>query len=557
MSDRPLSLLIVDQDPIFRLGLATILSNYSQWEISGQTDNLTDALTQLSSNSFDLISLDPNLIDETLNVESFYQQIKENKPQIKLCLLSYDLSLEKQQELKKIGIEGYINKGTIIENLLENWQRIIDGELIWPTIVPSQLPEIKREVSQQNLLSRVRKSGLEQINGNLQLINEHLKDRPISKLDKLFWKGRKRELLTARWLVEQLLPVDVIILPSKVPDFQVSSRENLGLTATLVAEEKGLKIFDETVYKLQYELNNLTQFLLEIDILKSENKKEVLEIVLKQFYRIINDIKFIETNNIQLSKTRNSLSILGKLWRESALIFLTKYCNDRENFVLEDIEIIVEENEEIVAREIFKKITGFPELFDCLLLESDSNLKEINKPIEEHEKILHNTIIQVANGIVSLILNYFSDNETVKKRLYNLEIVSSREIAKFRNRLAWEYRKQEYWGEPKDIFESQHRLFFFSEKGIDCTVIYSPRQQELNTLRGLQWSVTILLEIRDAIAPLLRSLVGTVGKALVYILTQVIGRGIGLVGKGVLQGIGNSLSERDYERKPAKQKSKS
>ena len=89
MSDRPISLLIVDKDPIFRLGLATILSNNSGWEVSGQTDNLTDALNQLSSNTFDLISLDPNLSDETLTIETFYQQIKESKPDIKLCLLSY------------------------------------------------------------------------------------------------------------------------------------------------------------------------------------------------------------------------------------------------------------------------------------------------------------------------------------------------------------------------------------------------------------------------------------------------------------------------------------
>ena len=551
MSDRPISLLIVDKDPIFSLGLATILSNNSQWEISGQTDNLTDALNQLSSNNFDLISLDPNLSDGTLTVESFYQQIKASQPEIKLCLLSYDLSLKQQQEFKKIGIEGYINKGTVIESLLENWQRIIEGELIWPTVAAGQLSEVKTKKNQKNWLSKARKSGLEQINSNLQYINKNLKNRPTSKLDKLFWKGRKRELLTARWLVEQLLPVEVIVLPSQVISSEISE-----LKATVTVEEKGLTIFDETIYKLQNKLNNLTKSSLEIDILKSEKKKEVLEIVLKQLYRIISDIKFIERDNVQLSKTRNSLSILGRLWRESALIFLSKHCNDQENFSLEDIEIIVEDNEDIVSQEILNRIPAFPDLFDFLLLASDGNTQEISKAKEEQEKILHNLLIQVANAITSLILNYFSNNEKIKERLYNLETISSREIAKFRNRLAWQYRKQQYWGEPKDIFESQYKLFFFNEKGIDSSVIYSPRQQELNSLRGIKWSVTILLEIRDATSPLLRSLVGKLGKALVYILTQVIGRGIGLVGKGILQGIGNSLSERDYQKKPAKQKTK-
>ncbi|CCQ55639.1 Response regulator receiver [Crocosphaera watsonii WH 0005] len=212
MSDRPISLLIVDKDPIFRLGLATSLSSNSQWEISSQTDNLKDALNQLSSNTFDLIILDPNLINETLTIETFYQQAQTSQPEIKLCLLSYDLSLQQQEEFKKIGIEGYLNKGTFIENLLENWQRIIQGELIWPTITAGQLSEVKTETTQENWLSKVRKSGLEQINNNLQGLNENIKNRPTSKLDKIFWKGRKRELLTARWLVKQLLPMEVILL---------------------------------------------------------------------------------------------------------------------------------------------------------------------------------------------------------------------------------------------------------------------------------------------------------------------------------------------------------
>ena len=551
MSDRPISLLIVDKDPIFRLGLATILSSNSQWDISGQTDNLTDGLNQLSSNNFDLISLDPNVSDERLTVETFYQQVKESKPEIKLCLLSYDLSLQQQQELKKIGIEGYLNKGSVVENLLENWQRILGGELIWPTITAGKLSEVKTEKTQKNWLSKARKSGLDQININLELINKNLKKRHTSKLDHLFWKGRKRELLTARWLVEQLFPVEVIVLPS-----QVRSRETSALVATVKVEEKGLTIFDETIYKLQQQLKNLTKSSLEIDILKSEKKKEILEIVLKQLYRIISDIKFIEKDNVQSSKTRNSLLILGRLWRESALIFLSKYCNDQEKFSLEDIEIIVEENEDIVSQEILKRIPGIPELLNFLVLASDENIQGIRQEKEEQEKILHNLLIQVANAITSLILNYFSNNEEIKARLYNLETVSSREVAKFRNRLAWEYRKQQYWGEPKDIFESQYRLFFFNDKGIDASVIYSPRQQELNSLRGIKWSVTILLEIRDATSPLLRSLVGKLGKALVYILTQVIGRGIGLVGKGILQGVGNSLTERDYQKKTVKKKTK-
>ncbi len=568
MSDRPISLLLVDRDPIFRLGLATALSKYSQWEIIAQTNNLTEALNQLLNNTVDLVILDPNLSNNSLTIEQFYQEIKQSNPNIKLCLFSYELSFDKQQKFKKSGIEGYCNKGIVTEVFIENLEKITQGELVWPAIIlPSNSSKTNSQFSRRNWrnwISRLQKSGIQQIDAHLKSINRTLRNRPISKLDKIFWKGRKRELLTARWLVKQLLPVDVIVMSSQATNnlkMPKVNGENFSSIDGLVEAENSLTVFNETANKVKRKLDNLTNFSLEIDILKEDKKQELLELVLKQFNRIINDLKFIELENAQLST--NNLSILEKLWRDSALIFLSKYCTDQQNISIETIEIIVEENEPLVSEEILKKIPFFAELFDDLLLEDnlkiekDTNSTELVEGMEKEEIVLQNVIIQVANGIMALILNYFSDNEKVKKNLCNIDMASSREIAKFRNRLAWEYRKKQYWQEPKNIFESQHRIFFLREKGLDSQVIYAPRQKELKNLNGLPWTVTIILEIRDAVSPLLRSLIGTVGKALVYILTQVVGRGIGLVGRGILQGIGNSFSEKDYQQKSTRRNSKS
>lgn len=55
--------------------------------------------------------------------------------------------------------------------------------------------------------------------------------------------------------------------------------------------------------------------------------------------------------------------------------------------------------------------------------------------------------------------------------------------------------------------------------------------------------VTLALETRDAIAPRLRTAFSFVGSSVVYVLTEVLGRGIGLVGRGVLKGVGNIRQE--------------
>lgn len=79
-------------------------------------------------------------------------------------------------------------------------------------------------------------------------------------------------------------------------------------------------------------------------------------------------------------------------------------------------------------------------------------------------------------------------------------------------------------------------------------MIYAPRNDELATLSGIPFLVTLVLEARDAIAPRVRAAVSFLGRGVVYVLTEVIGRGIGLVGRGIVKGIGNALQEPKPKR---------
>ena len=56
-----------------------------------------------------------------------------------------------------------------------------------------------------------------------------------------------------------------------------------------------------------------------------------------------------------------------------------------------------------------------------------------------------------------------------------------------------------------------------------------------------QRQVALLVETRDALAPQLQALVRRIGDLAVVLLTQVLGRAIGLVGRGIAQGMGAVL----------------
>lgn len=158
--------------------------------------------------------------------------------------------------------------------------------------------------------------------------------------------------------------------------------------------------------------------------------------------------------------------------------------------------------------------------------------------------LLENTILQLANAVIQPLLNQFSEVEAVKHRYFQIHYASSRELARFRNDLSWRYRRDRWFDTPTDIFESQYRILHLSDRGIAEMTLYAPRQEELQTLSGFPLVVTLVLETRDAIAPRLKATFSFLGSGVVYVLTEVVGRGIGLVGQGILKGIGNAWQER-------------
>ena len=118
--------------------------------------------------------------------------------------------------------------------------------------------------------------------------------------------------------------------------------------------------------------------------------------------------------------------------------------------------------------------------------------------------------------------------------------MSSREIERFRNDLSWRYRVDRLVHEPKAIFESRYNLFILTADGINRTSLYAQRRAELAQLTGIPLDVTLALETRDALSPRVRNVVSFVGSGVVYFLTEVVGRSLGLVGRGILQGMGSA-----------------
>jgi Protein of unknown function (DUF3685) len=401
--------------------------------------------------------------------------------------------------------------------------------------------------------ANLRLSGLRRIDQALTEVKANLADSNRDRIAKIVLAGQARELQAARWLVDQLWgekTEPVIDSANNDPqiyeevasfELEISDREIKPLAVQA-------SLWDKTVKKLQSSLLNSSKTPLEIDVLKDEKKRQLLYIALRQVEQSITDLRFSQISPSQLEL--KIPDILKSIWQETVINFFGKYyaLNDIANSEVNVVDILLNDVE-VIEAEFLEKIPQFDNLLSHLLFETELIVDNATAAIgtteamQRVELILDNLIIQIANAVIQPLLNNFANTEEIKQNFYRYNLLATREIERFRNDLSWKYRLEKYITDPKLIFESRHMLLTFADRGIKRVSIYTPRNQELRNLEGVQLAVTLVLELQDAIAPRLKSAIAFIGSGFVYVLTNVIGRGIGLIGRGVLQGIGNAWQD--------------
>jgi len=555
MSDRLLQFLLIDPDPIFRLGLKVTLETIPNLQVIADVSTNAAALQVLAEiNSRQIKLIISELDHEQLDLQ-FCKQLKALYPHIPVLLLSSQPQPELLIAAKAIGINGYCPKGISISQLVPIIQEVANGGYYWftdPVIINSPLPFVKLRNNLQN-------SGINNINQALSQVTEQLKSPGITLLNKVILAGQRRELLAAHWVVNHLLTTEEERqkLPQKILSnhvvFKSDSQPLINIPPVVSSQKLQSELLTLCLSKLQFPLNNITNTPLEIDILREDKKRELLYIILQKFSKQLDEIHAFNFDKNQLFNLKDK--ILIDLWQFTIIDFFGNYSQiTLEKQEINIVKFLLDKTTDLQT-EIIKKVPLFFELLSYLLLFTDLYTDNVSYPAGSQEAksqaliILENLFIHIANTVIQPLLNYLADIETIKQNFYDRQMISTREIEKFRNNLSWKYQLHQYITEAQTIFESRYELFIFSPRGIAKISIYSPRNQELAQLSGIPLGVTLILEFRDAISPRIQSLVGFLGTGIVFVLTQVIGKGLGLVGRGILQGIGSvSLAEKGQRK---------
>ena len=550
MTKAKIKLFIVEHDSIFRLGLRTAIAQYTDFEIVGEGNVSNNTLRKLTQGLIlNILVIGISDLD-SLEVSSweFIQQLRQLYPELPLFILTPNLSARQLAKLKSWGVRGYCDRSSSINIIIEGLHSVAYGNTYWESDRPTQK-------LWQKALGRLSKTGRIELEKTLQEIEEKLANPNLSDWERVFLVGRRRELLSARWISNRLVAEEIEIEATAVEPStsEMVPIKSVELTSLPVFTDSANKtIFERVVTDIQLGLINKTGIPLEIDLLQPAIQKSLCHSILQRLSETITSVPIANTLD------RDYLPYLRDLWSWSTSYFFAQHyeegavtadLNLPDLTNAEQIAILTEREFTIVEREIFYYIYGIRELFEYLLgkpdLVVDNTIYQTDAPeaIARIEFLLHNLIIHLANGVVQTILNNFYDLEIFKYRLYKAEYRSDRALARFRNQLSWKYRQEYYFTHPQNIFESRHRLLVLSGGAIRTTYVYAPRQVELEQLTGIPWFSTMVIEVRDAIAPLVRKFVALAGSGVVFVLTQVIGKGLGLIGKGIIQGIGSTIKD--------------
>ncbi len=578
-SDAPLLVTVIDDDAIFRAGLCSWLESQGVEVLAGGRVSAVG----LAGRPASAPSGRPQVILYGFNrgaaaVAPALRSLRAiaETPLLGLGPAETAVALRAQQA----GARGYWVKGRDPETLLAAVRRVASGEEAWSIPYWASAPAAGSGPIDR-WRSRLYASGLSQIEAAIADLDAQLAAQ-MPPLDRAVTAGHHRELRAARGLVTWLLAprvgasefgtmpagdggptgdswstsADAAPTPPSSSSLTEASAPQLRLreqTADGAITLGGMQatLFESLETKLQSPLRNQTPRPLELDILREDRRRELLYQVLRSLKLLLNELRQSSIQPAQLIDQRSRL--LRDLWQNVTVEFFGKYyAVSIEGVELEVVPLLLREADRVLP--ILEEIPGVVDLLAHLLFQNPLLVDSVPHAVgtaaamARAEQLLDNLMVRVANAVVQPMLNQLADVEVIKQNFYTRRLLSSRDIAQFRNDLSWHYRLANALYEPLDIFESQMRLFRLGPIGVEEQRVYLPRRSELEQLTGLRFAVTLVLELRDALAPRFQALVSWVGKLVVYLLTEVLGRGIGLVGRGVLRGVGSAWQDARVSR---------
>ena len=215
----PIRVLVVDDHPVVRRGIKSLLAEENDLELVGEAVNGKDAIEQVANLHPDVILMDL-VMPEMTGVEAI-QRITSTHPEARILVMTSFAADDKVFPSIKAGALGYLMKDSDPEDLIRMIHQVYRGEL-------SIQPAIARKVIQE--LNRPKEE---------PLTPDPLTERELEILQLLAQGVENKEIARRLFLREATVRTHVSNILSKL---HLANR----VQATLYALRKGITNLDNT-----------------------------------------------------------------------------------------------------------------------------------------------------------------------------------------------------------------------------------------------------------------------------------------------------------------------
>ncbi len=140
---RPIRVLIVDDHPVVRQGLRSLLAGHSDLEIVGEAVDGSEVLPLLTKHPADVILLDIQMKGQS-GIE-VARRVRAAHPNVKIVILTTFDDESLLREAMEAGVHGYLLKSVSHETLPDSIRAVMRGEkLLSPNLVSSVINQYQK-----------------------------------------------------------------------------------------------------------------------------------------------------------------------------------------------------------------------------------------------------------------------------------------------------------------------------------------------------------------------------------------------------------------------------
>ncbi len=388
-------------------------------------------------------------------------------------------------------------------------------------------------------------SGLEQIEAEGALCHRLLA-MPTGPLTRLVLQGRLRELAMARQLL--LLLWGPVSVAWSMPAEETSDLATTGPDNALTLTQRSAEAIWSTIERrlqaaVETGVVNGSGQLLAIEGLAPQRRVDLLLALLQQLTLLRQ--RLAQDPGLQASLSQHWQQLQPEVRRQALRDMASPYVQLPLGGSLQPVAdtLLRSSNLDGMVADLPEAepllaalVLGRPLLVDGELVAPDEP-----RAVLHLEQLVSNWLLRSAEQIAAEVLACSSSWPELRRYLLRPELLATRNLERLRNQLNAQARWSGWFERPVELYESRRTLLCLTAGEIQPVTLTEPRDGELRQLGWLPQMVTLALETRDALAPQLHRLLQGLGDLVVVLLTQVIGRAIGLVGRGVLQGMGRGV----------------